>query len=268
MPDVPEYAAGVVGEVSAATFVWAGADGAAGACLGDAGAPVASTAGAPLVGLVVGSDRARCLAEATAPAAATTVVRVDGLGSWVERNAPALSPQFGWEYRSTTAGIGGYDLSSSADKVIAFDYAHSGRADHLLMYRPGSNVVQVVRRAADGTYAQVFRSTTGLGDRALDIAVDNIVAFDFEGDGKLDDLMVYRKGVGSADVRNLAVYSQDASGQFVKKYQSAAGLVRTGTIPSSSRWTSTVTAGSTRSCSTTPASAARRRSWRARASAT
>jgi hypothetical protein len=231
VPDVAERAAGVVGEVSAATFVWTGADGAAGACLGDAGAPVVGSGGATLLGLVAGSDRARCLAEATEPAAATTVVRLDGLGSWVERNAPALSPQFGWEYRSTTAGIGGYDLSSAADKVIAFDYAHSGRADHLLMYRPGSNVVQVVRRAADGTYAQVFRSTTGLGDWALNNPVDRIVAFDFEGDGKLDDLMVYRRGVGSADVRNLAVYSQDASGQFVKKYENAAGLVRNGDDP-------------------------------------
>lgn len=226
VPDVPEYATGVVGEVGAATFVWTGADGAAGACLGDAGAPVASTGGAPLVGLVVGSDRARCLAEATEPAAATTVVRLDGLGSWVERNAPALSAQFGWEYRSTASGIGGYDLASAADKVVAFDYAHSGRADHLLMYRPGSNVVQVVRRNADGMYAQVFRSTTGLGDWALDNPVDKIIAFDLEGSGKLDDLLVYRVGVGSAEVPNYAVFSRDSTGQFVRKHEGAWGQAR------------------------------------------
>ncbi|MFC8798998.1 trypsin-like serine protease [Promicromonospora sp. NPDC057138] len=226
VPDAAEYATGVVGEVSAATFAWASADGAAGACLGDAGAPVARTGGAALLGLVAGSNRARCLAEETTPAAATTVVRVDGLGGWVERNAPALSAQFGWEYRSTTAGIGGYDLSSAADKVVAFDYEHSGRADHLLMYRPGSKVLQVVRRNVDGTYARVFQSTTGLGDWVLDNPVDKIIAFDLEGSGKPDDLLVYRVGVGSAEVPNYAVFSRDAAGQFVRKHEGAWGQVR------------------------------------------
>lgn len=225
VPDVAERATGVVGEVSEATFAWADADGAAGACLGDAGAPVVRTGGAELLGLAVGSDRARCLAEETEPAAATTVARVDGLGDWVERNAPALSSQFGWEYRSTTAGIGGYNLASAADKVIAYDYEHSGRADHLLLYRPGGKALQIVRRNADGTHTRVFQSTTGLGDWVLDNAVDKIVAFDLEGNGKLDDLLVYRVGVGSAEVRNYAVYSRDGSGQFVKERESSWGLV-------------------------------------------
>ncbi|MFE7503802.1 trypsin-like serine protease [Promicromonospora sp. NPDC057488] len=231
VPDVAEYTTGVVGEVGAATFAWTGADGAAGACLGDAGAPVTSTGTAALLGLVVGSDRSRCLAEDAEAPAVTTVARLDGLGGWIERNALALSSQFGWEYRSTTAGIGGYDLSSAADKVVAFDYEHSGSADHLLMYRPGAKLLQVVRRNADSTYERVFQSTTGLGDWVLDNTADRIVAFDLEGDGKLDDLLVYRPGVGSAEVRNVAVFGRDSSGQFVKKYENAWGQVKGGTDP-------------------------------------
>ncbi|MBE1878307.1 S1 family peptidase [Myceligenerans pegani] len=231
VPDAAQRATGVVDEVSADTFAWSDADGAAGACLGDAGAPVVGTGGAVLLGLAVGSDGSRCLAHEDEPAARTTVVRVDGLGDWVERNAPALSSQFGWEYRSTTAGIGGYDLASSRDRVIAFDYESSGRTDHLLMYRPGSKLLQVVRRNADGTYTRVFRSTSGLGDWVLDNVADRIVALDMEGDGTLDDLLVYRPGVGSEDVRNVAVYSRDGSGQFVKEYESAWGTVRWGEDP-------------------------------------
>jgi hypothetical protein len=30
-------------------------------------------------------------------------------------------------------GIGGYDLKSASDRVLAFDYEHSGRSDHLLL---------------------------------------------------------------------------------------------------------------------------------------
>ncbi|MBO0610079.1 S1 family peptidase [Myceligenerans salitolerans] len=226
VPDAAERSTGAVGEVGAATFTWSDAAGAVGACLGDAGAPVTRAGGAVLLGLAVGSDRARCLAEESEPAAVTTVVRVDGLEDWVDRNAPALSTQFGWEYRSTTAGIGGYDLASAADEVIAFDYESSGRADHLLLYRPGGKALQVVRRDADGTYTRVFRSATGLGDWVLDNPVDKIIAFDLEGSGKLDDLLVYRVGVGSPEVPNYAVFSRNADGDFVRKRENAWGLVR------------------------------------------
>jgi len=35
-------------------------------------------------------------------------------------------------------GIGGYDLQSSTDIIIAFDQRHKGRSDHLPLYRPGT----------------------------------------------------------------------------------------------------------------------------------
>ena len=100
----------------------------------------------------------------------------------------------------------------------------------MLLYRPGGRLVVIAERRADGTYAEVHHGT-GIGDWPLNNAVDKMIAFDLEGDGKLDDLLVYRPGVGSTTVRNVAVYSRDASGQFVKKYQSAWGVVHNAEAP-------------------------------------
>jgi hypothetical protein len=38
-------------------------------------------------------------------------------------------------------GIGGYDLRSPADRVFAFDYNHSGKQDHLCLYRPSTGTM-------------------------------------------------------------------------------------------------------------------------------
>lgn len=38
-------------------------------------------------------------------------------------------------------GIGGFNLDGVSDKVIAFDFDHSGKNDHLLCYRPGAKTV-------------------------------------------------------------------------------------------------------------------------------
>ena len=50
-------------------------------------------------------------------------------------------------------GIGGYDLKSPADRVFAFDYDHRGDSknrlfalDHLVLYRPGSGIIYMVRK--------------------------------------------------------------------------------------------------------------------------
>ena len=42
-------------------------------------------------------------------------------------------------------GIGKYDLASSADLGFAFDYDHSGKADHLLFYRPGEGACFILQ---------------------------------------------------------------------------------------------------------------------------
>jgi hypothetical protein len=42
-------------------------------------------------------------------------------------------------------GIAGYDLLSPADRAFAFDYDHTGKLDHLVLYRPGPGFVQIAR---------------------------------------------------------------------------------------------------------------------------
>jgi hypothetical protein len=41
------------------------------------------------------------------------------------------------------SGIGGYDLKSWHDQAFAFDYEHSGKLDHIVLYRPGQGSVSI-----------------------------------------------------------------------------------------------------------------------------
>lgn len=50
-----------------------------------------------------------------------------------------------WIFSRSTDGIGGYDLKSSADIVFAFDYNHSGKLDHIALYRPGNGSFFIVK---------------------------------------------------------------------------------------------------------------------------
>jgi uncharacterized protein YjbI with pentapeptide repeats len=42
-------------------------------------------------------------------------------------------------------GIGGYDLAVLDDRIIAYDYAGTGRLDHLVCYRPGAGTIWVMQ---------------------------------------------------------------------------------------------------------------------------
>src|ERR1041385_8004880 len=62
----------------------------------------------------------------------------------------------------STSGIGGYNLTSTSDRVIAFDYEHSGRLDYLLLYRPGSKNCWIVKNT-NGAFTAVYSSSNGIG---------------------------------------------------------------------------------------------------------
>ena len=47
------------------------------------------------------------------------------------------------------AGIGGYDLRSPEDQVMAFDYYSSGAQDKLVLYRPGTGTIWMVSGQAE-----------------------------------------------------------------------------------------------------------------------
>ena len=100
------------------------------------------------------------------------------------------------------SGIGGYDLKNSADRVIAFDYQSSGKLDHLVLYRPGTGTIHIkkVEQVSPFTLriSPVFTSDgRGIGGYDLKNSADRAIAFDLEGRGKLDHLVLYRPGKGT-----------------------------------------------------------------------
>ena len=42
-------------------------------------------------------------------------------------------------------GIGGYDLKSRADRAFAFDFNHTGKLDHIALYRPGTGTFWILQ---------------------------------------------------------------------------------------------------------------------------
>ncbi|MGV9383641.1 S1 family peptidase [Nonomuraea sp. NPDC003707] len=209
------------GAVAAGSFGWTGASGGeASACQGDAGAPVFRTGGSrpELVGLSIGAGQGGCLGAAGDGPRGADAVRVDDLASWISLVAAEPTATFR-TYGPSSTGLGGYDLKDARDQVVAFDYAHSGKLDHLLMYRPGAGMVSILKRGADGTYAPVYSSADGgIGGYDLKNPADRITAFDYDGSGKLDHLVLYRPATGMVHI-----LKHGSGATFTPVYSSADG---------------------------------------------
>ncbi|KAJ7882792.1 hypothetical protein B0H14DRAFT_3433286 [Mycena olivaceomarginata] len=112
-------------------------------------------------------------------------------------------------------GIAGYDLKSPADQVFAIDYEHSGKLDHLVLYRPGTGAVWILRNV-NGTFAPVYQQGdpgSGIAGYDLKSTADLAFAFDYNGNGNPDHLGLYRPGTGTIwIVRN-------TNGVFTSVYQ-------------------------------------------------
>ena len=108
--------------------------------------------------------------------------------------------------------IGGYDLASFADRAFAFDYNSSGKLDHMVLYRPGTGIIQIVEHAG-GKFTRVYPDPLKgdplrtIGGYDLASVLDQVFAFDYDGSGKLDHLVLYRPGTGS-----IWILKHDASG--------------------------------------------------------
>ncbi|KAF2835455.1 hypothetical protein M501DRAFT_923277, partial [Patellaria atrata CBS 101060] len=99
---------------------------------------------------------------------------------------------------STDIGIGGYDLRSSADHAFAFDWDHSGKLDHIVLYRPGAGKFAVLKNK-DGVFSAVFSTAsaaTVLKGFDLLAEEDKAMAFDYEHIGKPDYILFSRPGSG------------------------------------------------------------------------
>jgi ribosomal protein L24E len=111
-------------------------------------------------------------------------------------------------------GIGGYDLKSPADLVFSFDYDSSGKSDHLVLYRPGTGTMWILKNTA-GVFAAVYAQGdpgSGIGGYDLRSPSDRAFAFDYNGTGKLDHLVLYRPGTGTLWIL------QNAGGVFTPVY--------------------------------------------------
>lgn len=119
--------------------------------------------------------------------------------------------------RPVGPGIDGWDCLNPADQLFAFDFEGSGKADHLLAYRPvdGQAKVWVMKRTADGfkeVLVQNFPYSLGTGDL--------MCPFDYQHAGKLDHIIVYRPGTGSAAV----LKANAAQAKFDRVYSSTNGI--------------------------------------------
>jgi hypothetical protein len=120
-------------------------------------------------------------------------------------------------------GIGGYDFASAADRAFAFDYNGSGHRDHIVVYRPGTGIVWILHNNGDGTFSPVYQSSynastgygSGIGGYDLRSSADRMFAFDYDGTGKADHLVLYRPGSG------IIWILANNSGTFTPVYQSS-----------------------------------------------
>jgi hypothetical protein len=100
-------------------------------------------------------------------------------------------------------GIGGYDLKSPADQVFAFDYNSSGKMDHLVLYRPGTGAIFILKNNNDGTFKSRYSEIDpgrGIGDYDLKSSYDRAFAFDYDGSGNMDHMVIYRPGNGQITI--------------------------------------------------------------------
>ncbi|HEU4993649.1 MAG TPA: tyrosinase family protein [Gemmatimonadaceae bacterium] len=112
-------------------------------------------------------------------------------------------------------GIGGYDLESPVDRAFAFDYDHSGKLDHLVLYRPGTGTIWILRNSG-GVFSPVYQQGdpgNGIGGYDLKSPDDRAFAFDFDHTGKLDHLALYRPGTGTIWIL------KHAGNSFIPVYQ-------------------------------------------------
>jgi hypothetical protein len=100
------------------------------------------------------------------------------------------------------SGIGGYDLWGTTDTGFAFDYNNVGKLDHLVFYRPGETYFWILRNNG-GTFTPV-PGYSGSGIRGYDLADtrDRAFAFDYNGNGMQDNIVVYRPGTGKIWILN------------------------------------------------------------------
>lgn len=121
----------------------------------------------------------------------------------------------------SSEGLPDFDLRFTQDRLIAYDYDGSRRLDHLIAYRPGKEHGNyVIFKNVNNSLEKVASSLDGFGMQfPLDHDDDQLVAFDHEGDGKVDDIVAYRPGTGL-----ICVFVSEGFGNFRNVFRSLNGI--------------------------------------------
>ena len=90
-------------------------------------------------------------------------------------------------------GLGGYDLSSKSDKILALDCDGNG-VDELFCYRPGKQAAYLLKlNTSTSTFEDVIASSNGVGGFNFGDGDDKAISLDYNGD-KVEELLCYRPG--------------------------------------------------------------------------
>jgi hypothetical protein len=116
-------------------------------------------------------------------------------------------------------GLPSWDLLDVNDHLMAYDHNGNRQLDHLLAYRPGSGSFAIFQKS--GTEFELLNLvTTGFGDAfPLDDTRDLLIAFDIEGDGRMNDIVGFRPGGGL-----VSVLKSDGGGNFSPVSHSKKGI--------------------------------------------
>lgn len=125
-----------------------------------------------------------------------------------------------WVWGTLTDGIGGYDLTSEYDRLIAFDYEHSGKLDHIVAYRPGSGICYILKNEVKSSwkFTPLYKEVCGIGGYDLKSWRDRIIAFDWDSSGKMDHLVLYRPNEG------ILFVLKNTNGEFQQVYATWSGV--------------------------------------------
>jgi hypothetical protein len=118
---------------------------------------------------------------------------------------------------SSANGIGGYNFDNASDKIIAYDYEHSGKLDYLVCFRPGQKIVWILKNT-NGVFSAVYSSGSGIGGFPFSSGADGMMAYDYEHTGKQDYLVTYTPGS-----KNCWILKNNG-GTFTPVFQSASGI--------------------------------------------
>lgn len=134
----------------------------------------------------------------------------------------------------TTSGVGSgstyYNLNDSRDKIVPFDFYHTGKAKQLVCYRPGAGICWIMdNTAAPGAapnFVPVYQTWTGIGQPSdfpynLNDSRDLIIPFDIKGTGFKDGLVCYRPGTGA--IYNMT-HEANSSYTFYTRFYSHTGV--------------------------------------------